>query len=205
MKEVATLLFLLLFIALGNAQEIKIKTESVSLENLIPFIAENYSSQESATLHNITFLIQVGNTGISNDDKVILKQAFKLLSKRLTKNDLISIIGYSGINGLALEQASPKKTKPILHTINNFMSSINEFHKDGIELAYTYAKQNYSEGAVNTIIMIRNPNASSGAVVNQITESESIPTETLAPKSKNNAVLLTAITLLPEIISIIKD
>jgi len=206
MKEIATLLFLLLFIAIGNSQESKIETQSVSLENLIPFIAENYNSQESATLHNITFLIQVGNTSISNDDKVILKQAFKLLSKRLTKNDSISIISYSGINGVALEKSSPKKIKSILHAINNFMPSIKEFHNDGIELAYTYANQNYNETAVNTIIMVRNPTAGSGTAINQTTAADTETAATsIAPKSKNNAVLLTAITLLPEIISIIKD
>ena len=206
MKEIAIIVFLLLFIAIGNSQEKKVQTQSVSLENLIPFIAENYSSQESATLQNITFLIQVGNTGISNNDKVILKQAFKLLSKRLTKNDSISIIGYSGINGVALEQSSPKKIKPILHAINNFMPSIKEFHNDGIELAYTYADQNYNESAANTIIMVRNPNAGSGTVISQTTEVETETTATsIAPKPKNNAVLLTAITLLPELISIIKD
>ncbi|HMC01694.1 MAG TPA: hypothetical protein VKN14_11730 [Flavobacteriaceae bacterium] len=199
MKPVITFLCLLLS-AIGFTQEKNIETQSVSIENLIPFIAENYSKNTNS-LQNITFLIQTGSAGISNDDKVILKQAFKLLSKRLTEDDVISIITYAGLNGVALKQKSAKEIKAILHTINDFKSNIKEFHNDGLELAYVYAEENFNEEAINTIIMVRNPNI----MANQSQYNSSAQTLSETKKPKNNAVILTAITLLPEIISIIKD
>ena len=76
-------------------------------------------------------------------------------------------------------------------------SSVKEFHDDGIALAYEFANENFMEDAVNTVIMIRNPNA---ATIEQATVQN-----TKAPKVKNNVVLITAMALLPEIISVIKD
>lgn len=198
MKPVTTFFFLLLT-AVGFAQEKNIETQSVSIENLIPYIAENYS-KDTNSQYNITFLIQTGAAGVSNDDKVVLRQAFKLLSKRLTENDVISIVAYAGLNGVALKQNPAKETKPILHAINDFKSSIKEFYNDGIELAYTYAEENFNEEATNTIIMVRNP-----GIATQNQQANSAQAQSVVPKPKNNAVLLTAITLLPEIISIIKD
>ncbi|MEW4925000.1 hypothetical protein [Algibacter sp. 2305UL17-15] len=181
------------------AQEKNIETQSVEIENLISFIVENYKKKEEGGngVHNLTFLIQVSNNGYSLEDEVVLKQGFKLLSKRLTKDDSISIIGYSGLNGIALEQESIKSLKKILYTLNNFKSSIKEFHKDGITLAYDYADENFVEEAINKVIMVRMPNSQ------HITETQNA---SAAPKKKkNNAIVLTAITLLPEIISVLKD
>lgn len=181
------------------AQEKNIETESVEVENLISFIVENYKKKEAGDsgIYNLIFLIQVSNNGYSLEDEVILKQGFKLLSKRLTEVDNISMIGYSGLNGIALEQESIKNLKKILFTLNNFKSSIKEFHKDGITLAYEYADKNFVEDAINKVIMIRMPNSQN------IDETQSA--SALPKKKKGNAIVLTAITLLPEIISVLKD
>ena len=145
MKTFITLIFVVFTIAPSIAQEKNIETFSVSIENLIPFIVDNYASSfndESAN-KNLTFLIQVSGVGLDIESKIILKQAFKLLSKRLTENDNISIVTYSGFNWVALKQTSPKNLKKILFAINDFKSNIKEFHKDGyraefIRLVKTY-------------------------------------------------------------------
>ena len=203
MKTLTTCI-LLAFVTLSSiAQEKNIITKSVSLDNLITYIVENYAMQAEDTeayFQNINFLIQVPETNLSIEDKVILKQAFKLLSKRLTENDVISIITYSGINGIALEHTKPRDLKKILHTINSFKSSIKELYPDGIELAYNYAEENFDEEAVNTVVMIRNSNIS-----DQNYNTTTLLTAQPQQKPRNNAVLLTAITLLPELIAIIKN
>ncbi|MCH7525299.1 MAG: hypothetical protein IIC74_09945 [Bacteroidetes bacterium] len=61
MKTIITLIFVVFTIAPSIAQEKNIETFSVSIENLIPFIVDNYASgfnDESAN-KNLTFLIQV--------------------------------------------------------------------------------------------------------------------------------------------------
>jgi hypothetical protein len=201
MKALITLILTAFLATTSIAQEMNIETKSVVLDNLITFIVENYSVKSEDTesdQQNISFLIQAPETNLSIEDNVILKQAFKLLSNRLTEGDLISIITYSGFNGLALKQVEPNDIKKILHTINNFKSSIKEFHQDGIELAYKYAKENFDEEAINSVVMVRNPNISS--------ESENTSLLPVKPQKKNNnAVLITAISLLPELLAIIKN
>lgn len=203
MKSLQLFILMMLLITSSIAQEKNIETLSVSVENLIPFIVENYSASDEENeleAKNITFLIQTSSGDLSSEDKVIFKYAFKLLSQRLSEDDIISIVAYSGLNGLALDSTSPKDTKKLLHTIENLKVSIKEFHPDGIDIAYAHAKENFDDEAHNSVVMIRNPNVST-----IVTETEATEASSIKPKAKNNAVLLTAITLLPEILAVIKN
>lgn len=194
-----TILKTVVIIALLNfnvltCQEKNIETHSIQIDNLISYIVENYK-RDSDELYNLTFLIQTSNVGYSVEDKVVLKQTFSLLSKRMKEDNTISILGYSGINGAALEQTSIHKAKKIMYALENFKTNVKEFHEDGITFAYDYANKNFDDEAINRIIMIRIPNS--------VNTSEVV--ETKQTKKKNNAVVLTAIALLTEIISVLKD
>jgi hypothetical protein len=198
MKNQITLVLVCLFLYVSNAQDMAIETKSVSIENVISYVIENMSQnseQDSLSPKNITFLIQSAPNGLAIEDKVILKQTFKLISKRLSEEDSITIISYSGINGVVLEKTSPKALKKIMYALENYKSSIKVLHSDGIQLAYTYAQENFEEDTSSTVVMIRNPKASSTSYIQNAE----------APKKKSNMVLITAIGLLPEIISLIKD
>lgn len=198
MKNQITLVLVCLFLYVSNAQDMAIETKSVSIENVISYVIENMgknSEQDSLSSKNITFLIQSAPNGLAIEDKVILKQTFKLISKRLSEEDSITIISYSGINGVVLEKTSPKALKKIMYALENYKSSIKVLHSDGIQLAYTYAQENFEEDTSSTVVMIRNPKASSTSYIQNAE----------APKKKSNTVLITAIGLLPEIISLIKD
>lgn len=201
MKIFTTLIFVAFVIPSSIAQEKNIETHSVSIENIIPFIVDNYAIKGNGeqVAKNLTFLIQMPETELDGESKIILKQEFKLLSSRLAENDNISIVTYSGFNGIALKQTSPKDLKKILFVINDFKSSVKEFHNDGIELAYNYTQDNFDEDAINTVVMIRNPNVLLG---NSAYNNASLVEP---PKKKNNAVLITAMSLLPELLAIIKN
>jgi len=191
-------MFVTLTVTHSKAQEKNIETQSVSIENLISFIVEHYklNVDETSEAKTITFLIQASENN-SIEDAVILKQAFKLLSKRLNEEDKISIVAYSGLNGIALNQSSAKEVKKILYVIDNLKESIKEFHDDGIALAYEHAKENFIENTVNSVVMIRNPNATR-TIASNVSETKTV-------KKKSNAVMLTAIALLPELIAVIKN
>jgi len=202
MKSIITLILIAFVITTGIAQEKNIVTKSVQIDNLIPFVIQNFPTSndgDDVEMRNITFLIQVSETDLSIENQVVLKQAFKLLSNRLSEDDLISIVTYSGFNGIALKQTEPSDLKKLLYTINNLKSSVKEFHVDGIELAYNYTNDNFEEEAINTVVMVRNPNASANA------NTYATPATVKTSKNKNGAVLITAISLLPELISVIKN
>ena len=91
MKIFTTLIFVAFVIPSSIAQEKNIETHSVSIENIIPFIVDNYAIKGNGeqVAKNLTFLIQMPETELDGESKIILKQEFKLLSSRLAENDNI--------------------------------------------------------------------------------------------------------------------
>lgn len=184
-----------------TAQKKNIETKSVGLQDFIGFVIDTYPNQteELRDPQHINFLLQVGEEGYGVEDRILIQQAFKLLSSRLSEDDTITISTYSKMNGIALSQADPKDLKGILFTIDNLKSSIKEFHEDGIALAYEFMEDNFSEEMNHSIVMVRNSNSSSSLV-----KETSVASKKKA-KVKSNAVVLTAIALLPELIAVIKN
>ncbi|WP_299335360.1 hypothetical protein [uncultured Psychroserpens sp.] len=206
MKNPITLVVVLLMSYLATAQDMNVETKSVSINNLISFIVdaiENKDEDLEYDNEHYIFLIQTPVSELIAEDKVILKQALNLVSKRLVATDNISIITYSGFNGIALKKTSSKDLKEIMYVVEHLKpSSIKELHKDGIELAYNYAKEQAEEDVLSTVVMIRNPKTMIAR--SDVTTAKPVVTASEGSKN-NNAVLLTAISLLPQIISVIKD
>lgn len=180
MKTLFTFVLTLIMISAGFAQEKNIETESVTLDNLITFVIEHYNIQTDSTeTKNITFLIETYADSFNTEDSVILKQAFKLLSKRVTEDDLVSIVMYSKFDGIALSQAEATDIKKLLYVIEHPKSSVKTFEEDGIELAYEFTKENFIEDSENSVVMIRIPNRET-----EIAESESKDSKKSGQKEK---------------------
>lgn len=200
MKKLITTALVLMLSFIGSTQEKNIETDVVTIDNLITFIVENYSvKKDSTNTKNITFLIETYADGFNTEDRVILKQAFKLLTKRVTDNDLISMVMYSNYNGVALNQVKATDIKKLLYVIEHPKSSVKTLQDDGVEVAYTLTKENFIEAATNTVVMLRLPNRQSH--INNAT----VNVPSTQNKKKSNTLVLTAIALLPEIIAVIKD
>lgn len=201
MRTLVIILFVALGITTSKAQEKDIETKSVSINDVINFVAKNYEVQgeDEIAYNNITFAIQVANGTIGTEDLVILKQAFKLLSERLNDENTISIVTYYGFSGVALKNTSVSELEIINETLNNLKDGIDDFKDDGIELAYQYAKNNYDEEAKNTIIIIRNTNATKPDVAKMSLKEQ----KKIKRKKRNKAILATAIGLLPELITLL--
>lgn len=203
MKKLIQIVALLLVTVQLNSQERRVETESVTLENLFTFVVDHF--EEKGNPQNITFLLKTHSTGFSEEDKFILKQTFKLLSKRLTEDDYISIATYNHFSGIALQKSSATDLKKFLYAIEHPNQSIEAFAKDGIEFAYKYADVNFEDGYDNKVVMIRLPERKG------ITTSTKIPTTaaTTVTQTKSKgagaAVVLSALALLPEIIQVIKN
>jgi len=205
MKSLITFAIVMLVALPLQAQKTNIKTFSVTIEDFINYVAENYEQQEvegeNEEDHHITFLIQVANADLATEDLVILKQGFKLLSERLNDNNSISILTYFGYNGIALEDILPSELDKVNNVLADLKSNIEEFHDDGFELAYKYANDNYEEDVTNSIVIIRNPNASNPDIAS-LTKKE---IKKMKNKKKKKDILKIAVSLLPEILAIIKN
>lgn len=203
MKTLFTLSFILIISIISNAQEKHIETESVTLESFINFVVEEYEvNTDSIPRRNITFLIETYADDFNVEDRVVLKQAFKLISKRLTTQDSISIVSYSKYNGVVLNRTEATNVKKLLYAIENPKSSIKFMEENGIELAYEMADEAFTEDTENSVVMIRIPNRNLEVVEKKKAANEN--KSTAKPKN-GNAIMLTAIALLPELIAVIKD
>ena len=198
MKNLIQLIILLLVIVKLHSQEKSIITEFVTLENLFTFVIDHFDDNDDP--QNITFLLKTHQSNFSEEDKFILKQTFKLLSNRLTENDYISIATYNAYSGIALKKVKPDNLKQILHVIEYPKANIKAFAKDGIDLAYQYMNENYEDSYKNKLIIVRLPER-------QLNNANVTHLEPIVTKQKGNgaAVVLSALALLPEIISVIKN
>jgi hypothetical protein len=211
MKTLLTLFVSLLSLTSLSAQN-SIETQSITLDNLITFIANHFplevideeNEEEETTTKQISFILETSKSNFASEDRIILQQAFKFLTTRLNKDDKVSVFVYAGQNGLLLDRVSAKDIKKVMSAINSVKASITEAHTDGIAMAYQQAQENFDETANNIVIMVRNPNAAKARTQTPKIEVETVKEQSTGNKG-NNLVLLTAITLLPEIISIIKD
>jgi len=198
MKKIITSFFLLFVIAQVQSQEKNILTKTVHIEELIPFVVNNFMKETTAEKYrNITFLIPITNLNAVDETNIILKQAFRLLSRRLNDDDRITLVAYSAINGEVLKSTSPKKLKKILYALDNVNASISHLYEDGIQLGYDIANANFNKNAVNSVVLIR---SSAKVNINSLTNQQIKP-----KKVRNNIVLLTLLGLAPEIISLLKD
>ncbi|MBT8258494.1 MAG: hypothetical protein KJO49_08485 [Bacteroidia bacterium] len=201
MKTIAKILFVLLSITAGRAQEApyEIETKSVDIEELISFVVRNYEASDIEP-RMITYLIQVHDDELDGEHLVMLKQGFKLISERLSDESMISIATYSKFNGIAMEPAEANNLELILHTLSDLKGSIPDFYKDGISLAYRHAEDHYNDLAENSVVIIR---------VGQKAENQVVDVEKddkkAKRKKKRNTLMITALALLPEIIDMIKD
>lgn len=215
MKALTIILVFSLFHFNGYTQNQQVETKSVLLEDFISFIAENYKTdapvidddldEEEASKpisNNIVFLIETTTKNPSQDDIISLKQAFRFLSKRLNENDKISIIAYSGMNGLVLEKTAPTDTKKTLYALNDIKSQIDKDCRDGIAFAYNYINKSFESDSNNSVVMIRNPKAANQSYNASVA---TVSQDSVKSKGNGTAIVLTAITLLPELIAVIKD
>ncbi|MBT8273661.1 MAG: hypothetical protein KJO77_07640 [Bacteroidia bacterium] len=201
MKAIITFLFVVLGLAPGKAQEtdLEIVTKSVEIDDLISFVVQNYES-EDIDMKNITFLIQVKEDEMDGENLVMLKQSFKLISERLSEDSKISIATYSKFNGVALEPTNAKDLELIMHTLIDLKGNIAEFYDDGISLAYKHAEENFEDNADNSVVIIRMSQKADIQVVDVDKEKKDAK-----KKAKKNALLVTALAILPELISLIKN
>ncbi|MBT8271149.1 MAG: hypothetical protein KJO25_03800, partial [Bacteroidia bacterium] len=93
-----------------------------------------------------------------------------------------------------------KEIELILHTLIDLKSNIAEFYEDGLAMAYQHAEESYDEHAYNGLIIIRAEKKAESAIVNMQKEEKKSQR-----KQKRDALVVTALALLPEIIALIKD
>lgn len=198
MKNLATTLLFFVFIVM-NAQTktMSIETRSVTIDNLIEFIVNDFESNIQTGGANITFVVETRNLVVSRDKKFFLKQAIHLMSKRLNSSDKISIVSYNKSNGVLLKPTSVSNKDGILNKVMKFKVKENN-DLFGIDLAYNLAKDYYKEKGRNLVVIVRDGG-------NFVAESENERQDNKRGGVVKTGMVISAIGLLPELINAIKN
>jgi len=197
MKKLAIILILLIVTqARSQKKSFEIETKSVTIENLIEFIVNDFEFK-TGVKSNITIVVETKNTSISRDKKFFLKQAIHLTSKRLNTTDKITVISYNKNNGVVIKPTNVSNKETILNKIMRF--KIKEYDDlFGIDLAYNLAKDNYEDNGRNLVLIVRDGE-------NFVVDVEEEKRNDGKGKAVKAGIVINAIGLLPELISAIKN
>ncbi|RMB63961.1 hypothetical protein EAX61_00845 [Dokdonia sinensis] len=210
MKNLLKLCAIVLLTLQASAQtEQEIKSTMITIEGLITHAATNYPTQEKQKLF---LLIEASENGIYTDARFYLEQGLSLLLKRLKPDDLIALGTYGSRNEVLLPYTKIKNEKKIMEMVQVLSQPIrNTEVKDGIDQAFNLAQTQYEPGALNSVIMMRNDNIESMVTSKSKSSLQgNAESNDKTGRVSNNpkiggAIALTALSILPEILTIIKN
>ena len=193
-----------------SAQE-EVSTTVIKLKDLITHAADAYPNEEPQQIY---LLIETDVTGVSSDNRFFLEQGVQLLLKRLQPEDKVAIGTYGGSNLTIVSYTEASNNSHILQELQKIYTIENQdVDKDGIDIAYQFAKNYFIEGSENKVIMMRNDQISSQAIAANAKASKSKKTkktreerkEAGQPYKLGGAIAITALSILPEVLEVIKD
>jgi len=162
-----------------------------------------------------TLFLLIGiQSGISSDHRFYLEQGIQLLLKRLQPEDKIAIGTYGGSNTTIVSYTEASNSDHILKELQKVYTITNQDEgKDGIDMAYQFAKNYYVEDTENKVIMMRNDQVASQSIVaNSKNDKEKKHKKTREERKEagqsyklGGAIAITALSILPEVLEVIKD
>ena len=105
------------------------------------------------TYNNIVFLIDV-STSMRNEDKLpLLKHSMNQMIKVLRPEDLVSIITYSTEAKVIVEHISGDRKEYLVEVIEALAARGHSYGKEGVDMAYSTAKEHFIENGNNEIVL----------------------------------------------------
>ena len=195
-----------------SQSETEVLTTSIKIEDFITHIA---SKDNNASEERIYLAIETGEQGLTLEERFYLEQGIKLLSKRISENSLIAIGCYGSQDRLIIPYTPVSGLTDITTVLNTISSHSIKTQTDGIDLAFNMADSELKEGIKNTVIILRNTpskhnseNTISATIATPITpefSDKKEKTATVNHTKLGGAIALTAITILPDVLQIIKN
>ncbi|MBI4711607.1 MAG: VWA domain-containing protein, partial [Candidatus Omnitrophica bacterium] len=125
---------------------------------------------------NLVFLIDVSGSMQDPNKLPLLQQAFRKLTNQLSEKEKVAMVVYAGNAGLVLPSTSSAEKSKILQAIDGLQAGGSTAGGAGIQLAYQVAKENFSKGGNNRVILATdgdfNVCASSDAEMVRLIESK---------------------------------
>jgi Ca-activated chloride channel homolog len=110
-------------------------------------------SQAETPARNLVFLVDVSGSMMPENRLPLLKRGLGLLADNLRTKDTISIVVYAGSSGLALPATTGSDRARVLDALGRLEAGGSTNGGDGIRLAYSIARQHFSKGGINRVIL----------------------------------------------------
>ena len=113
---------------------------------------------------NLVFLLDVSGSMDSPDKLPLLKNAFRLLTRKLDAGDRVAIVVYAGASGLVLESTPGDERAKIVGALDRLGAGGSTNGGDGIRLAYAVAEEHYIDGGINRVVLATDGDFNVGTV-----------------------------------------
>ena len=198
-----------LFVFTSYAQDNNlIHTQVLGLDQMISYAADRPLLDSEQQL---LFLFETPSNTVSRDAFFYMEQSLLLMLKRLKPTDQIGIATYGHHNRIVLEFTEVAQLNDVPKLLRQIENSKMSSGEDGIEMAYQYAERNRGHQGDHLVLMIRdNVSQKSSQLATRATNTRANVQEaaTSATDSKGKiggAIALTALSILPEILQVIKN
>ncbi len=114
---------------------------------------KGYQLDKAELRSNLVFLLDVSGSMNSSDKLPLVKASMKMLLDSLHPDDTVSIVTYAGSTGVVMPPTKVSQSSTIINAMNNLSAGGGTAGAAGIELAYQQAEQNFSENAINRVIL----------------------------------------------------
>ncbi|MEO7394295.1 MAG: von Willebrand factor type A domain-containing protein, partial [Chitinophagaceae bacterium] len=141
---------------------------------------------ENLPASNLTFLIDVSGSMQVPERIGLVKASMKMLVDQLREQDKVSIVVYAGAAGLILQPTSGANKIKIREAIENMEAGGSTAGGAGIKLAYKTAKENFTKGGNNRVILCTDGDFNVG-------ESSDDAMERLIEEERKSGVFLTVL------------
>lgn len=103
--------------------------------------------------NNVVFLIDVSGSMHGENKLELLKESFKMLLNNFDKDDIISVVTYSGESSVLADSVTGNQKGELSRIINNLQAGGSTSGYDAIENAYALAEKNFIKNGNNRIIL----------------------------------------------------
>lgn len=116
---------------------------------------------------NIVFLLDVSGSMDEPNKLPLVKQAITMMTKQLGENDRIAMVVYAGAAGCVLPSITGDHQAEILAALDNLSAGGSTNGGQGIELAYSIARDHFIAGGINRIILCTDGDFNVGTTSNE--------------------------------------
>lgn len=109
---------------------------------------------EERSRANLVFLVDVSGSMNSPDKLPLAVQALHMLVDELEDEDTVSLVVYAGAAGAVLEPTEARDERRIHEALDRLHAGGSTAGGAGLELAYSLARENFDEDAVNRVMLL---------------------------------------------------